>query len=169
MEKLYHTPRFVMAVLLAVGTVVGANAEVIRYQGPDKVIYNIDTATGEACAAKMISAASETPNLVLPDAVDYEGKSYKVTSIGNQACINNAILETIKFGQYVTMVDSAAFDGSSKLTRVMMNDAVRVIKDAAFANCTILETVDNLDKTTHGATMCSRERRESRNSQFPLL
>lgn len=148
MKKLHYSSRILFASLLGLGTSVSALAEIVEYKTPDKIVYQIDTSTGEACAAKLISAAADNPNLVIADAVDYEGKSYKVTSIGKQACINNALLETIKFGQNVTMVDSAAFDGSSKLKQVMMNPGVRVLKDAAFANCTALETIENLDKTT---------------------
>ncbi len=148
MQKSFKEMGGMLTVLLAFGSFSSVHSEIIRVQLPDKMIFNIDTNATTAEVAALVPAAAENPDLVLPDEITYEGKSYKVTKVGKKACLNNGLLQSIKFGKYITEVDSAAFDGSNKLVKVEMNDAVRKLASLAFGNCTSLETVTGLEYTT---------------------
>ena len=148
MQNYFTKVRGLLPVFLALGTIAGVQAEIIRVQLPNKMIFNIDTSASTAEVAALVPAAAENPDLVLPDDISYEGKTYKVTRVGQKACINNGLLKSIKFGKYIAEVDSAAFDGSNKLVKVEMNDAVRKLGTLAFGNCTVLETVTGLENTT---------------------
>lgn len=71
----------------------------------------------------------------IPGYVRYNGKSYKVTKIGNKAFYKNTKLKTVTIPSTVTEIGSKAFYGCSKLTKVMIPKNVKVIGSKVFYNC----------------------------------
>lgn len=118
-----------------------AKAEKIEFYDADKAKWLVDTQTGTATLLNMIHLISRG-DVVLPDAITYSGREYKVTAIGPLACINNGSLKTLKVGKYVEYIDSAAYTGSSALTKVELPEGLKNIKIRAFAGCSKLTDIN---------------------------
>ena len=82
-----------------------------------------------------------TGDLVIPDAVTYNEKTYSVTSIGYYAFGNCSNLTSVAIPNSVTNIDSRAFAGCSSLTSVIIPNSVTKIDRFTFANCSSLRTV----------------------------
>ena len=67
--------------------------------------------------------------------VKYNGKSYKVTKIGNKAFYKNTKLKTVTIPSTVTEIGNKAFYGCRKLTKVTIPKNVKVIGGKAFYGC----------------------------------
>ena len=102
--------------------------------------------------------------VIIPESVIYEGKTYNVTSIGQQAfsfcngltevlipnsvktikheafwCCSN--LESIEIPNSVTSIEHSAFTGCSSLTSIEIPNSITSIPLNAFCNCTGLTSV----------------------------
>lgn len=131
-----------LAGALLLGAASQATAATVEWQDPDsKIKWELNTSTGTATVLNLISAAIKTPDMVLPESVTYQGRSYKVTAIGKKVCINNAVIETLTLSQYIESIDSAAFSGSEKLTKVTLNEGLKTIAIRAFAGCSKLTDI----------------------------
>lgn len=71
----------------------------------------------------------------IPGYVKYNGKSYKVTKIGNKAFYKNTKLKTVTIPSTVTEIGNKAFYGCRKLTKVTIPKNVKVIGGKAFYGC----------------------------------
>ena len=109
----------VLAASLLFGVSTQAMGEVVEYIDADKVKWSVNTTDGTAMLVNMIQIIGRG-DVVLPDEITYEGKEYKVTGIGQKACINNGSLLSLTVGKYVEFIDSAAYTGSSKLAKVVL-------------------------------------------------
>jgi hypothetical protein len=81
-------------------------------------------------------------DVVIPESVDYEGKSYPVTSIGNNAFINCRGLTSVTIPNSVTSIGSGAFFDCSGLTSVTIPNSVTSIGNSAFYGCSSLQRVE---------------------------
>lgn len=77
----------------------------------------------------------------IPGYVKYNGKSYKVTKIGNKAFYKNTKLKTVTIPSTVTEIGNKAFYGCRKLTKVTIPKNVKVIGGKAFYGCKKLTKV----------------------------
>lgn len=77
----------------------------------------------------------------IPGYVKYNGKSYKVTKIGNKAFYKNTKLKTVTIPSTVTEIGNKAFYGCRKLTKVTIPKKVKVIGSKAFYGCKKLTKV----------------------------
>lgn len=116
-------------------------AEIIQFED-DGIRYDLDTDTHTACCTWFLGRSVNNPDIVLDDAVTFNGETYPITSIGYHACINNGLLQSLKLGQYVTEIAEEAVMGSSKLATVELNSALKVIGPSAFSNCSVLQSID---------------------------
>ena len=72
--------------------------------------------------------------------VKYNGKSYNVTEIGDNAFKNNKKLKTVTIGSSVKIIGKAAFSGCTALTTVKSGSKVTEIKASAFNGCKKLKS-----------------------------
>lgn len=77
----------------------------------------------------------------IPATVNYEGKTYKVTSIGKNAFKNNKKIKSVTIGNNVTTIEDNAFRGCKKLGTVVIGKEVKSIGKYAFYNCSKLKTI----------------------------
>lgn len=87
----------------------------------DGLYYNLNTSAKTAEVTKDASYSDLTGILIIPATVDYQGTTYKVTSIG-----------------------SAAFSGCNNITGLEIGENVSTIGESAFARCTGLEGTLNI-------------------------
>lgn len=83
-----------------------------------------------------------TGNVVIPESVTYNGKTYSVTSIGSSAFEYCSSLTSITIPNSVTSIGSSAFYGCSRLTSVTIPYSVTSIDSYAFYNCSGLTSVN---------------------------
>ena len=94
--------------------------------------------TGSASSTDLNNDLS---NIVIPSTVSYEGKTYRVTSIGNVAFKYYSSLTSVTIGDNVTSIGSSAFIGCSNLTSVTIGESVTSIGDRVFDGCSNLSSI----------------------------
>ncbi len=83
----------------------------------------------------LINMTGKGTKASIPGYVRYNGKSYKVTKIGNKAFYKNTKLKTVTIPSTVTEIGNKAFYGCRKLTKVTIPKNVKVIGGKAFYGC----------------------------------
>ena len=83
----------------------------------------------------LINMTGKGTKASIPGYVRYNGKSYKVTKIGNKAFYKNTKLKTVTIPSTVTEIGNKAFYGCRKLTKVTIPKNVKVIGSKAFYGC----------------------------------
>lgn len=88
-----------------------------------------------------------TGDLVIPETVTYDGKTYSVTKISQNAFANCSSLTSVTIPNTITIIDINAFNGCSGLTSVIIqgnggtSNSVTSIGRWAFTSCGKLRTV----------------------------
>ena len=82
-----------------------------------------------------------TGDVVIPSSVIYNGKTYRVTSIGEFAFNGCRDLTSVTIGNRVTIIGESAFSGCRGLTSVIIPNRVTSIGDDAFSGCSGLTSV----------------------------
>ena len=80
-------------------------------------------------------------DIVIPEEVMYEGSTYKVTLIGDQAFYGDGGLTSVEIPNSVTSIGNEAFGYCSGLTTVDIPSSVTSIGKYAFANCNDLVSI----------------------------
>ena len=80
-------------------------------------------------------------NVVIPETVVYDGNTYSVTSIGNEAFRACSGLTSVTIPNSVTSIGSSAFYCCSGLISVTIPNSVTSIGGSAFSNCSSLTSV----------------------------
>ena len=83
----------------------------------------------------------ELTSVTIPSTVDYNGITYNVTSIGNDAFYDCSALTSITIPNSVTSIGNYAFCNCYALTSVTIGDSVTNIGNSAFNNCSSLTSV----------------------------
>ena len=84
----------------------------------------------------------------IPETVSYNGKTYTVTSIGNEAFWGCSELTSVNIPGSVTNIGDWAFGFCSGLTSVNIPNSVTNIGDSAFAFCSGLTSINIPDSVT---------------------
>ena len=123
---------FTKTVEVGEGGVVGTKFEI------DGIYYTIDenNTASSASSKKNISGA-----IVIPSQVEFNGKKYDVTSIGESAFYGCSGLTSVTIPNSVTSIGNYAFGGCSGLTSVIIPNSVTSIGDCAFYECNGLTSV----------------------------
>ena len=80
-------------------------------------------------------------DLIIPESVSYNGKTYSVTSIGDLAISNCTSLNSITIPNSVTTIEKRAFYWCPSLTSINIPGSVKSIGNSAFYHCTNLTSV----------------------------
>ena len=102
-------------------------------------ITSIDDMTLEIVGGENVYSG----HITIPDAIEYRGKQFRVTSI-EQECFRNSAVTTVKIGNNISSIGSYAFNGSS-ITGIEIPSSVRIIDEHSFDDCRDLIEVSFLD------------------------
>lgn len=106
-----------------------------------KAIYWV-TGTGKTrTAAYQRSTSKSVRKVTVPSIVSIQGKTYRVTSIGDSAFAGNNKLVEVTIGKNIKSIGKKAFYGCKKLEKVKIGKNVTIIKENAFRKCTSLKLV----------------------------
>ena len=110
------------------------------------IYYNLN-------ACEKTAEVTENPNkysgaVSIPETVSYNGKTYTVTSIGNEAFCDYECLESIDLPDSVTRIGDDAFCDYECLESITIPNSVKSIGYGAFAGCKGLESVNIPDSVT---------------------
>lgn len=123
-----------MAMALAVFTTLPAAAQSFTIDG---VYYNsFDGSTVSIDGGKTLSG-----DVVFPSSVTYEGKTYAVTSIDQEAFVNNENITSVVIPEGVTEIGAYAFSGCKNLASANVPNSVTKLGEGVFGSCTILKEV----------------------------
>lgn len=145
-----RTKKLCIMLLAMLFCVVTAHAQSFEVDG---LSYNVtqeatDESPGEVEVRQSLSGDTQggqsgaySGDIVIPDEVIFEDKTYKVTKIGGWAFRLCSELTSITIPYGVTYISNAAFFGCSSLTSVTIPNSVTTIEGPAFGNCSGLTTV----------------------------
>lgn len=77
----------------------------------------------------------------IPNSVVYEGKTYRVTRIGNYAFKNCYSLESVHLGENIIFIGEQAFIDCNSLSSINFPESIESIERCAFQGCISLNTV----------------------------
>ena len=103
----------------------------------DGIYYNLNTTDKTASITK----GSYNGNVVIPEAITFEGMTYSVTSIGDNAFSSCSGLTSVTIPNSVTSIGNSAFTDCASLTSVTIPNSVTSIGDSAFNGCSGLSSV----------------------------
>ena len=135
---------FLLVVLMSI-TTSKASAHDIEVQNADGVtiyynLINNDTKLAVTYQGTSYNSSVYTGNVVIPNAVTYNGKKFTVTSIGDYAFYGCTGLTSVTIPNSVTSIGSVAFSGCH-LTSMTIPNSVTSIGSSAFYNCFGLTSV----------------------------
>ena len=99
----------------------------------DGICYNLNT-TDKTASVTKDGNRSYSGSLVIPETIAYNGATYSVTSIGDDAFLGCEFVTSVTIGNSVTSIGGSAFRGC-KLTSVTIGNSVTSIDDYAFMGC----------------------------------
>lgn len=106
------------------------------------IYYNINSITGTAevtCGSNNYNSYSG--QVVIPNAVTHDNRSYAVAAVGENAFRNCSGLTAVTIGENVATIGKRSFLNCTALTTVNIPAAVTIIGDYAFAQCSNLTDV----------------------------
>ena len=105
----------------------------------------------EANTASVIADANNkySGDIVIPKAVTYGGKEYKVTSISEQAMSHCSGITSVKIPESVVRIGADAFYACTKLTSIDIPNSVTSIGAYAFSECESLTSVTISESVTY--------------------
>ena len=122
----------------------------------DGINYSLNDKTLEAKVAQ--KGAKYSGDIIIPETVDYDGKTYSVTSIGIRAFYDCKGLTSVTIGNSVTSIGDYAFDDCPGLTSVTIGNSVTSIGIRAFSSCSGLTSITIPNSVTsigdHAFSLC---------------
>ena len=98
--------------------------------------------------AKMGTTTATDANVVIPETFEYDGKTYKVTSIGERAFQNCTSLISIEFPKDIASIGNFAFSGCSNLSSIEIPENIESLNAYTFYNCDALTSITIPDGVT---------------------
>ncbi len=155
------TRSYLIFVTLLLLCFANANAHDFEVDG---IYYNITSSSNKTVDVTYRGTSyysnEYTGSVVIPSSVTYNGTTYSVTSIGNDALNDCSGLTSVTIPNSVTSIGSLAFYGCSGLTSITIGNSVTNIGESAFSGCTGLTSVTIPNSVTsigdHAFSNCSR-------------
>lgn len=107
----------------------------LMYQG---IYYDI---LDEECARIADYYDLEMTELLIPDTITWEGKTYRVTQIGEDVFSYHYDLEKLVLGNNVKVIEANAFCGCSSLSEIVFGTGLEEIGGHAFEGCDVLSEI----------------------------
>ena len=109
----------------------------------DGIFYNITSAGNLAIEVTYKDTKYNTysGNVVIPETVAYNGKTYRVKSIGNKAFYNCTELTNVTLPNNIESIGSEAFYNCTELTTITLPNNIKSIGSEAFYGC---ESITNI-------------------------
>ena len=107
----------------------------------DGIYYNIDTSTQTASVTRYNYLESYSGNVVIPFTFDYNGSTYKVVSIGDDAFNGCYSVTSVSIPNSVTLIGERAFEGCYGLTSLIIPEGVIRISDFEFSGCSGITSI----------------------------
>ena len=105
----------------------------------DGIVYRI---TSEELTVEVTSRSSKYEvDIVVPQTVKYNQKTYTVTDIGNKAFYRCSVLSGFELPSTIKTIGEYAFRGCSSLASVTIPNSVTTIENLAFDRCISLTAV----------------------------
>ena len=109
----------------------------VEIDGINYVLY-----TSSYTAAVIHKSNHYSGNVYIPSSITYNGSTYNVTSIGEQAFYCCTGLAQVSIPESVTSIGKSAFMGCTSLTFVNIQNGVTNIRQSAFQGCTSLSEIE---------------------------
>ncbi len=107
----------------------------------DGICYKLNSETEEAEVTNCLGGiryyeGSYTWSVVIPSSVTYNGVTYNVTSIGENAFADCSLLYTVTIGENVQQIGNNAFNGCSRLSSVtsLIKNPFEIAEDVFYSN-----------------------------------
>ena len=123
-----------LALAASVGTLFAEKVQI------GDLYYNLDDKELTAEVVWSITY-SELTTVDIPPTVNYSGKNYKVTSIGNSAFAGKSNITSVTIASSVTNIKSEAFMQCYGLTTITIPSSVKTIGSWALGSCTGLTSI----------------------------
>ena len=111
----------------------------------DGIYYNfIDGENGEAVSVTYNGTKSEyntsrySDDVIIPEHVTYNDKTYTVTTIGTRAFEFCEYLQSVSLPQSITRIESRAFNCCKRMVPFTLHDGLEYIGESAFCNCDLI-------------------------------
>ena len=120
---------------------MAAGAETISDVTIGNLVYSLDTDIKVATVTGYDSSNKPT-DVVIPNTIEYGGKNYSVTTIGQWAFYNCTSLASVNIPNSVTTIGESAFASCESLASIDIPNSVTTIGEFAFAYCFSLASVN---------------------------
>ena len=107
----------------------------------DNIYYLINPEKKTATVSNPTYVPRYSGHIVIPESIDYQGTSYTVTSIGDDAFENCESLQSVTLPNSIESILIDAFSGCKGLTSITLPDNLNTIGANAFAGCTGLTAI----------------------------
>ena len=104
-------------------------------------IGNLTFKIKSSTTVELIDADSDNTKVILSETIDFNGNSYTIISIGEEAFIDCSSLTSVTIPNSVTSIEEGVFAGCSLLTSVDIPTGVKHIGYWAFSGCSSLKKV----------------------------
>ena len=139
MKHVYYTYLLTILMSMAGATASAHDIEVANSDGKT-ILYNYNSDGSSVSVAPNFSD-KYTGDVVIPETVTYNGKTYSVTSIGGYAFYGCSGLTSVIIPNSVTSIGSDAFVGCTRLTSVTIPNSLTSIGSHAFDSCSRLTSI----------------------------
>lgn len=135
---------FLLVVLMSL-SIIKAHAYDAEIDG---IFYNFNGDEAEVTFEVTTVSKTYIGNVIIPETVNYNGKSYRVTTIGQRAFYYERELSTVVIPESVTSIGEEAFSNCHAMTSVSIPNSVKTIGKSAFAACSSLNSIKIPDSVT---------------------
>lgn len=100
----------------------------------------IDADEPQVKVCYLLTKADQEIDLIIPDSVEYAGLTYAVTTVGEEAFVNDNTIESLTTTPVLKEIGARAFMFCINLEEVNLADGIETIGDAAFFGCNAFTT-----------------------------